>query len=271
MQGRGPRRDVAHKCRGHPLVDSAWGRTVDWDAPQPAPFDAAFGRVHDPRKQDDPRMHSDPNCYANNDIPDPAFPFVLNEFRELIDNVTLFRRRPHLLASSYLLINSPRNRQFMWDHLAMGLAKPRAFCATHAQEQLALTILSYHWGLQIINANPYLQCTNTSFVASIRAKGAEQFLDSIVSGAYELVSLAHYDNLAREDVSNWTSHHRPLLVVQKRRDGQIAKPKGPISDLATPHRHRVRGCGLKSPRVPPPCVDAKPNVGRGKLTILILN
>eukprot|EP00966_Prymnesium_polylepis_P087085 2015276-Prymnesium_polylepis.1 len=40
MQGRGPRRDVAHKCRGHPLVDSAWGRTVDWDAPQPAPFDA---------------------------------------------------------------------------------------------------------------------------------------------------------------------------------------------------------------------------------------
>ena len=153
-------------------------------------------------------MHSDLNCYANNDIPDPDFAYVLNEFRELIDNVTLFRRRPHLLASSYLFVNSPRNRQFMWDHLAMGLAKPRAFCATHAQEQLALTILSYHQGLPILNANPYLPCaTNTTTAANVRAKGAEQFLGSIEAGAYEVVGPLQYDNLACEDVSNWIAHH----------------------------------------------------------------
>ena len=77
---------------------------------------------------------------------------VINEvtrrgFAELIPLAEELLQRPLVLNSNVILRNEPSTRLFVWDWLGMAVARPRAFCSSHVQDQAAFTILLFNRSL----------------------------------------------------------------------------------------------------------------------------
>lgn len=69
---------------------------------------------------------------------------TLDAFSELIPNREWLLNAPALLNTHILIKNTVANRLLIWDLLAMALAKPRGFCASHPQVGIRLSSSFVH-------------------------------------------------------------------------------------------------------------------------------
>ena len=112
-------------------------------------------------------------------------------------------RRPHVANSGIALINSALNRLLIWDWLALAVARPRGFCASHTQDQAAWTVLVLNRSLPLVNTGPYLypmglprpSSPDIHMLCSEGFKGADVLLRIVAHGLYEIVQPEDYDSL----------------------------------------------------------------------------
>lgn len=118
---------------------------------------------------------------------------TIQGFLDLIPNATSFLKQPHVLNTNILLENTPQNRLFVWDWLAMALAKPRPFCNSHVQDQAAFSILVLNRSLPLINPCVYLHVGGQYEACVTHTKKIGTFLATIAGGTYESLLSRDYD------------------------------------------------------------------------------
>lgn len=115
---------------------------------------------------------------------------TLRGFKELLDgDDKTILARPHLLNSNILLRNSAATRLLVWDWLQMAIAKPKAFCSSHTNDQAAWTLLVQNRSLPLINPCVYLgtvPADKRTWSCEQHYKQHNTFLTVIKEGLFEV-------------------------------------------------------------------------------------
>ena len=91
-----------------------------------------------------------------------------------------------VLATNILLENTEFNRRLIKAWMDAATSRPLLFCESAPQEQAMFTLVAQHFNVTMVNACPYMRDVGYNKCQD-RTKSAKWFLETLTSGAYEVL------------------------------------------------------------------------------------